>query len=194
MVSAPQLPLPITPETAVKRVIVPALQLMPGAMQSRRAVLMILVIFLQESGLNHRWQVIDLHRPDKKGPARGLGQFERGSRTAGGGVWGIFQHPASRFWLSKVCEALGVPFRPEDIWAAMETKDALAVCASRLLLFTDARALPVPGEEEQAWSYYLRNWRPGAYFNGTPAKRAALRAKFAGHYRTALAATAALDA
>ena len=194
MVSVPQLPLPIAPDVAVKRVILPALQLLPAAMTSRRAVIMVLAIFLQESALAHRWQVVDLQRPDRKGPARGLGQFERGSRTAGGGVWGIYQHAASRFWLSKVCEALGVPFRPEDIWLAMESKDALAVCASRLLLFTDARPLPAAGDEEQAWGYYLRNWRPGAYFNGTPAKRAALRAKFGNHYRTALAATASIAA
>jgi hypothetical protein len=189
--TVPQLPLPIRQDIAIKRVILPALKLLPPAMTSLPAVLMILCIFLQESNLEHRWQVVDLKRPNAKGPARGLGQFERGTQASRGGVWGIMLHTASRFWLAKVCEALGIAFKADDIWRGMETSDALAVCASRLLLFTDPKPLPAIGDEEGAWRYYLRNWRPGAYTNGSAAARAALRAKWGRNYRMALSAAQA---
>ncbi len=32
---------------------------------------------------------------------------------------------------------------------------------ARLLLWTDAKPLPAIGDEQGAWDYYLRNWRPG---------------------------------
>lgn len=159
--SIPQLPLPIAPATAVSKIIRPALKLLPPAMASDAAVLLILAIFLQESNLSHRWQVIDANRPERKGPARGLGQFERGTKISKGGVWGVYLHAASRYWLQQVCVKLGVPFTPADIWAALETNDVLAVCVARLLLFTDARALPAIGAKDAAWAYYARNWRPG---------------------------------
>lgn len=189
--NAPQLPLPIRQDIAVKRIIQPALKLLPTAMGTPPAVVLILAIFLQESYLAHRWQVIDPKRPKVKGPARGLAQFERGTKASRGGVWGVYLHDASRFWLAKVCETLGVTFHPDAIWRALEVNDALAVMLSRLLLFTDPKPLPALADEEGAWRYYLRNWRPGAYTRGTAAQRADLRAKWGRNYRMALSATQA---
>ncbi|GEM_PF-293142 len=188
---ATQLPLPINPEDAVRRIIFPALRLLPPAMTSLQAVVLIVAIFLQESALAHRWQVVDAKRPERKGPARGLAQFEKGTRASRGGVWGIYLHASSRYWLSKVCEALGIPFTPDAIWQAMERSDVLAAACARLLLFTDPKPLPAPDDEEGAWKLYLRTWRPGAYTRGTPTARRQLREKFGRNHRVARAAALA---
>ena len=185
--SAPALSLPISPTDALRRIILPALKLLPTTMTDTRALVMILAIFMQESALAHRWQVIDRARPNAKGPARGLAQFERGTRESRGGVWGVFLHTASRYWLAQVCSAFGVAFQPDAIWRALESNDGLSACLARLLLFTDPKPLPEPGDEDAAWSCYLRTWRPGAYTRGTAQQRAALRAKWASNYATALA-------
>lgn len=130
-----------------------ALTLLPPAMSSPHARVMLLAIGLQESRLVHRRQIVN-GKPI--GPAKGLWQFERG-----GGCAGVVGHPASRFWMSKVCEARGVPFNATGIWNALETDDVLAAAAARLLLFTDPRKLPGIHDAREAWNLYIRTWRPG---------------------------------
>lgn len=182
-----QLPLPIAPRVALRNVILPAWQLLPPSMSTVAAQVLALAIMLQESALAHRWQVVDLRRPDRMGPARGLSQFELGSRASRGGVWGVFLHPASRYWLAQVCQALHVEFNPRAIWEALAGNDALAACLARLLLFTDPKPLPM-GDADAAFDYYLRTWRPGAWQRGNARQRAELRRKFRAHYATALQA------
>lgn len=126
------LKLPISPRQLLVDVVLPALKLLPAAMNSVEALVMLVAIALQESGLEHRWQVIDAKRPDKKGPARGLWQFELGTKESRGGVWGVYLHEASRYWLAQVCAARGVPFQPRAIWLALETDDVLACLVARL--------------------------------------------------------------
>lgn len=107
-------------------------------------------------------QLVDAARPHVKGPARGLWQFELGKKGTGAGVWGVFEHVASRYWLSHVCEALQVEFHPRAIWPSLENNDRLACCVARLLLFTDPRRLPEIGDADGAWNLYrYRTWRPG---------------------------------
>ena len=130
-----------------------ALRLLPQAMDSKEARVMLYAIGLQESRFTHRAQVID---GGGKGPARGYWQFERG-----GGVRGVLRHPASKFWMHSVCNARNVPAQETSVWLAMETDDVLAAAAARLLLFTDPSKLPAIGEQSASWSYYIRNWRPG---------------------------------
>lgn len=130
-----------------------ALRLLPPAMDSKEARVMLYTIGLQESRFTHRAQVVN---GCGKGPARGYWQFERG-----GGVTGVLRHPASRFWMSSACNARNVPAQPMNVWLALETDDVLAAAAARLLLFTDPARLPAIGEQSEAWRYYLRNWRPG---------------------------------
>jgi len=48
-----------------------------------------------------------------------------------------------------------------QIWGALETDDVFACGVARLLLWTDPRKLPAADDEDGAWEYYLRNWRPG---------------------------------
>ncbi|WP_280191982.1 hypothetical protein [Delftia sp. PS-11] len=144
-------------ETAIN----PALALLPAAMDTPEARVMLLTIGLQESRFVHRYQLVKA-RPGAKGPARGFWQFELGTRAGRGGVWGVYLHPASRYWLSGVCVARGVAFEPRAIWKAIEQDDVLAAALARLLLFTDPRRLPSVSDARGAWMLYaLRTWRPG---------------------------------
>ena len=130
-----------------------ALRLLPPAMDSKEARVMLYAIGLQESRFTHRAQVL---AGGGKGPARSFWQFERA-----GGVRGVLRHPASKFWMHSVCNARNVPAQETSVWLAMETDDVLAAAAARLLLFTDPSKLPAIGEQSEALRYYLRNWRPG---------------------------------
>lgn len=47
------------------------------------------------------------------------------------------------------------------VYAALEADDVLACAFARLLLWTDAKRLPVVGDAQSAWELYLRTWRPG---------------------------------
>lgn len=132
-----------------------ALALLPAAMDTPAARIMLLAIGLQESRLQHRRQLVG-NPPRPEGPAKGIFQFERG-----GGCKGVVQHPASRYWMARVCDARDVSFAATAIWNAIEHDDVLAVAAARLLLFTDPRRLPEPGDEAGAWNLYIRTWRPG---------------------------------
>ena len=133
--------------------IAPALRLLPPGMSSPVAWQLMLAIILQESRGIHRVQIVN---GGGRGPARGLGQFERG-----GGVLGVLNHKASRHHAWNVCEALKVPCTSHTVWAALEHNDVLAAAMIRLLLWTDAAPLPHRDSAELAWKYYIRNWRPG---------------------------------
>ena len=107
-----------------------------------------LAIGYQESNWEHRRQI--------GGPARGFWQFERD-----GGVKGVMQHPASRDEARLLCDSLQYPFHTDTVYEALADNDILAAGFARLLLWTDPNALPAIGRNEEAWAYYLRNWRPG---------------------------------
>jgi len=132
-----------------------ALRLLPAAMDSPQARVMLVAIGLQESRFTHRRQLVG-NPPRPTGPARGYWQFERG-----GGCLGVLTHPASRYWMHLVCAARNCKPTAHALWNAIEQDDVLAAAAARLLLFTDPRKLPEVGDEEGAWKLYLRTWRPG---------------------------------
>ena len=140
-------------KAVIERAIDPALALLPARMDSLAARVMLLAIGLQESRFLHRRQI--------GGPARGLFQFEKGSRASRGGVWGVYLHPASKSHLAVLCKARSVACDPDAIYAALEYDDVLAAGVARLLLWTDPKALPAVGEADPAWALYLRTWRPG---------------------------------
>lgn len=121
---------------------------------------MMLAIGLQESRFIHRDQVVPGKPAGSVGPATGFWQFEMG-----GGVAGVMQHATTADIARHVAAASGVAFDRDVIWRAFATPagDQLAAAFARLLLFSDARALPAPAvaAEEEAWQCYLRNWRPG---------------------------------
>lgn len=130
-----------------------ALAMLPAAMDTPQARIMLIAIGLQESGMTHRRQIVD-GKP--AGPAAGLWQFE-----AGGGCRGVLTHSASRYWMHDLCQKRGVLPRPAALWSALQSDDVLAAGAARLLLFTDPRRLPAAGDRDGAWVLYQRVWRPG---------------------------------
>lgn len=140
--------------TIVKLAINPALAMLPSAMDTPEARVLLLAIGLQESEFMHRRQM-------GNGPARGFWQFERGTRASLGGVTGVCLHPASRHWLQRLCAARKAEFAPDSIWRALETDDVLAAGVARLLLYTDPLRLPSVGATAAAWDLYARTWRPG---------------------------------
>lgn len=138
-----------------------AMGLLPGPMNSPEARVMLYAIGLQESRFTSRRQLVgDPPRP--VGPAKGYWQFERG-----GGCRGVVEHPASRYWMHRICAARNVPFTAAGVWDAVESDDVLAAAAARLLLFTDPRKLPEVGDAAGAWNLYIRTWRPGKPHRGT---------------------------
>lgn len=133
--------------------IFPALSALPPRFYSPEALHLQLAIGLQESKLKDRWQVLDGSR---KGPARGLWQFEQG-----GGVKGVLNHESTAALAADACRAACVQPKPAAVWAALETDDVLAAKFARLLLWTDPRPLPGLNDTDGGWAYYERNWRPG---------------------------------
>lgn len=154
-----QLALPITPRDFNRVAVLEGLSLLPRHCDSPAARAMLIAIALQESRLAVRWQVL---QGGGKGPARGLLQFEQGTRASRGGVWGVYLHKTSASLLAPVCHARGVALEPGAIWRALETDDVLAVAVARLLLLTDPYPLPQRGEYDAAWRLYAdRTWQPG---------------------------------
>lgn len=129
------------------------LKLLPSPMDTPAARVMLYAIGLQESRFIHRRQIV---RGKPIGPAKGFWQFERL-----GGCKGVVSHPASRYWMHKVCEARGVAFNATAIWHRIQTDDVLAAAVARLLLFTDPKRLPAIEDADDAWRLYIRTWRPG---------------------------------
>jgi hypothetical protein len=126
-------------------------------MDTPQARALLLAITLQEDPQQLRAQRVIVAGKPRKGPARGLWQFE-----LGGGVRGVMTHAASRYWAQAVCKARGVDFTARAVWNALETDDLLAGAFARLLIFTDAQALPALDDVQGAWRLYrFRCWRPG---------------------------------
>jgi hypothetical protein len=111
------------------------------------------VIMMAIAGQEGDWQ----YRRQIGGPAHSFWQFEEG-----GGVAGVLSHPASSAHIQKVCDLIYVSCDTGTVYTAMEWNDRLAVAMARLLLFTDAAALPKVGDVNGSWQVYQRNWRPGA--------------------------------
>lgn len=119
-----------------------------GVVSDDRARVLLLAIAGQESAWEHRRQI--------RGPARGYFQFERG-----GGTRGVLNHHASAPRALKLLGGLSIPPDEATVYEALAWSDHLAVGFARLLLYTDPRSLPDVGEQDSAWDYYIRNWRPG---------------------------------
>lgn len=151
---------------------------------------MMVAIGLQESRFIHRDQIVAGKPVGQVGPATGFWQFEKN-----GGVAGVMGHHLTADIARKVTEAAGVAWDRDAIWRSFTQPagDQLAAAFARLLLYTDPAPLPAPTpeQEQEAFDYYLRLWRPGAWTRGTPEKRAELRAKWGRNWRAALAAIGA---
>ena len=150
----------MTPELYRDLILVPTLTsgILPARMDSPMARVMMVAIGLQESNLSAR-------RQGAGGPARGFHQFERGSPSNRGGVWGVFNHRATRDIARDACERLHIRPVYDSAHIALEFCDPLDLALSRLLLWTLPQALPafhsVYSVEEQGWAQYIAVWRPG---------------------------------
>jgi hypothetical protein len=143
----------MTPTDIVIEAINPALEFLPLKMDTPNARVMLLAIGLQESRFEHRQQI--------GGPARSFWQFEKG-----GGVRGVLQHPASGRHAQALCALRGIAPTETAVYQRMLEDDLLGCGFARLLLYTDAAALPALGHADAAWDYYMRNWRPGKPHRG----------------------------
>lgn len=132
----------------------PAFELLDNdKLDTPEARVLMFAIAMQESKMIYRRQI--------RGPARGLWQFEEGTRASRGGVWGVYLHPTSKRLLEEFCDNMGIECDPEVIYETLEYNDVLAAGVARLLLLTDPQPLPEIGEADKAWDYYKRTWRPG---------------------------------
>jgi hypothetical protein len=138
----------MTPFTFVDVALTPGLSLVPKAMDSERARALVLAIALQESDLTHR-------RQHGGGPARGYLQFEPA------GIRAVLRHRTSRAHAIHACEALDIGPNVDEVYAALEHCDPLAVVFARLLLWTDPDPLPGRHDADVGWTIYQRTWRPG---------------------------------
>lgn len=131
----------------------PAFELLDERLDTPEARVLMFAIAMQESKLIYRRQI--------RGPARGLWQFEEGTRASRGGVYGVYLHPTSKRPLQDFCDELGIECDPQIIYETLEFNDVLAAGVARLLLLTNPKPLPEIGEVDEAWNYYKSTWRPG---------------------------------
>jgi len=133
----------MSPRLFLSRCVEPGLLLLPGYMVSDAARVMLLAIAGQECNLQHRAQL--------GGSARGYWQFEQGGVDAVLRVLPVL----AQMVLDTLDIASG------EALLAIKFNDPLACAFARLLLWADPAPLPAVGNELAAWTYYLRNWKPG---------------------------------
>lgn len=132
--------------TVQREILSPAYDLLPVAMNSYRASIMLLSIGLQESRFVYRKQI--------GGPGRGFWQFEKG-----GGVRGVLTHSSTTSLAELVCSARGIEADENVVYNSLASDDILAACFARMLLWTDPKSLP--NDDAGGWALYARTWRPG---------------------------------
>ena len=116
-----------------------------GPPRSKEADVLLDAIMYQESDGIHVFQ--------KGGTARGLWQFEKIA------VKELFRlYPNI---MLELCKHYHLEASPYAAYMALSSDDNFARCLARLLLYKDKRPLPDVGEIWEAWTYYIRNWRPG---------------------------------
>lgn len=126
---------------------IPALSILPGNMQTAEAMVMVLAIGLQESGLKHRVQV--------GGPARGFWQFERI------GCAGVMEGYSTKSHAADLLDRLGYPRSADTVHQAVAFDGILAAGFARLNLYSFPGKLPALGDVDEAWRQYVKTWRPG---------------------------------
>ncbi len=149
-------------DAAIRGYVTAGLRLLPTRFDTPAARVLMTAIGLQESRFEHTDQLEANGKNTVLGPALGYYQFEKG-----GGVKGVMTHPSSQQYAKAACAELAVSWERDEVWRALRDSPALAGVFARLLLYTDPHPLPVVGDAEAAWAYYLRNWRPGKPHRGT---------------------------
>jgi hypothetical protein len=113
-------------------------------MTSTEARLMLMAIAGQETNWDARCQ-------SGGGPALSYWQFEPI------GCQGVMETEPTL--ARAVLETSDIP--ETEAHASLQYHDAAACAFARLLLWSDPAELPLIGDEDGAWDFYLRCWRPG---------------------------------
>ena len=142
----------MTPATFYNLVLAPASQRF-GAMgfqvaNSQASRVLLMAIAGIESAWSDRIQL-------PAGPARGYWQCE-----AEGAVADVYANADTQAWLVEVCHTWDIDDDAGSVFEAIAYHDPLAYAVARFALWLDPAPLPAIGADA-AWSYYLRNWRPG---------------------------------
>lgn len=135
-------------ELISKHTIPAAYTLLPYAMASPEATLMLLAIGQHESGFKYRFQ-------SPSGIARGYWQFELT------GLRGVMRHEETKAPAKDACKALGYRFEAYPLMDALPHNDVLACVFARLLLWTLFDPMPAIGDQDEAYRQYRETWRPG---------------------------------
>jgi hypothetical protein len=135
----------VTPALLHRLVIGPVLAELKWPKLSERESLL-LAIAIQESSLMHR-------RQTPNGPARSFWQIEAETCVDCLARSGTVR----KFW-DGMGFANGVHYSVER---ALENSDIAACAVAAGILRLTPGKLPIMGDEEGAWSYYLKAWRPG---------------------------------
>lgn len=136
----------MSPRLFLQRVVEPGLALLPGYMVSDQARVILMAIAGQETNWAARAQAND-------GPGRGYWQFE--PATVAGLATGARTAPLLLSVMSTLDLVGASPH------AVIQWHDPMACVVARLLIWTDAAALPAVGDANGCWAYYTRLWRPG---------------------------------
>lgn len=139
--------LPTSMSILLRDIVVPAMNIFPESMDSPESRVMLCAITGQESALRYRQQI--------QGPAHSMWMFERN------GISAVLTNTITSGYAKQVCVDAGIAATVDAVYSAMLTDDILGCRFARLLLWSDASALPPIGAINTAWSYYIRNWRPG---------------------------------
>lgn len=158
----------MTPKRLLTYAIIPALTELDarGIKDSSAARRFVLAIALQESGLNHRRQVVA--GGAENGPAASFWQGEKG-----GGMILTLKHHATGAHAQALCAAYNVDPTPGGVWEAIRYQDIVAAGLARLLVYTLPGSLPA--NAAAGWDQYVAAWRPGKPH----------RATWDGHWETA---------
>jgi hypothetical protein len=90
------------------------------------------------------------------GPAHSWFQIEKG-----GAAINVLTHRATRELALKACAARHVKPTIDHVFAALEHDQIFASCFARLEYWTNPNPLPLIGQVNSAWDYYIATWRPG---------------------------------
>jgi len=141
--------LPASLQAVHTQILIPALHELPSKMTSLPAITQLLATGGQESGYMSRLQL-------GNGPAHGLWQYEFN------GVSAVLKNPKSHGYLVGYLQSqTSIPVSAVSIYETIDTDDITACVIARLMYWTDPTPLPKFNDEETAWQYYVRNWRPG---------------------------------
>jgi len=142
----------MTPEQFRDRILDPGLYIASPLIDiavTDEARLLLMAIAGQESAWTERTQT------DAPNLGRSFWQFEQGGCNA------LATNVTTEPKLAELLDALEIPYTLPMIHAVVAWNDPLAVGMARLLLYADPHPLPAVGDQDGAWSCYLRCWQPG---------------------------------